>query len=108
MRRRWSELRRDILSQERLVAMLDGEFSYLHGSGAYDRNYRLWPNGTAYWDDRYIYEYVEGRLAYLDDYFETPWLDERRLLIISEKSPLWRRLVWPQHKSVRKGKIRLK
>lgn len=76
MRRRWSELRRDILSQERLVAMLDGEFSYLHGSGAYDRNYRLWPNGTAYWDDRYIYEYVEGRLAYLDDYFETPWLDE--------------------------------
>ena len=76
MRRRWSELRRDILSQERLVAMLDGEFSYLHGSGAYDRNYRLWPNGTAYWDDRYIYEYVEGRLAYLDGYFEAPWLDE--------------------------------
>lgn len=56
--------------------MLDKEFSYLHDSGAYDRNYRTWPNGAAYWKDRYIYEYVEGRLSYLDDYFEDPYLDE--------------------------------
>lgn len=76
MRERWSELRRGVLSQERLVGMLDDDFSYLHGSGAYDRNYRLWPNGTSYWDDDYIYEYVEGRLRYLDDYWEAPYLDE--------------------------------
>lgn len=76
MRERWTELRRTIFSRGNLVGMLDEEFSYLHGSGAYDRNYRLWPNGTSYWDDDYIYEYVEGRLRYLDDYFEDPYLDE--------------------------------
>lgn len=69
-------LREDILDKERLLRMLDEEFAYLHGSGAYDRNYRLWPNGTEYWDDSYIYEYVEGRLEYLDVYFQDPYLDE--------------------------------
>lgn len=76
LRERWTDLRLDIFSEERLEGMLDEEFSYLHGSGAYDRNYRRWPNGTEYWDDSYIYEYVEGRLKYLDDYFENPYLDE--------------------------------
>lgn len=76
LRERWTDLRLDIFSEERLTGMLDEEFSYLHGSGAYDRNYRRWPNGTEYWDDSYIYEYVEGRLKYLDDYFENPYLDE--------------------------------
>lgn len=80
MRERWSWLRRDVLSKEKLVGMLDEEFSYLHGSGAYDRNYRRWPNGTEYWDDGYIYEYVEGRLQYLDGYFEAPYLDEEPML----------------------------
>lgn len=76
LRERWTYLRQDVLSRERLVGMLDEEFSYLHDSGAYDRNYRLWTNGTEYWDDSYIYEYVEGRLKYLDAYFEDPYLDE--------------------------------
>lgn len=74
--KRWEYLREDILDKERLLRMLDEEFAYLHGSGAYDRNYRLWPNGTEYWDDSYIYEYVEGRLEYLDVYFQDPYLDE--------------------------------
>lgn len=76
MEERWTDLRRDILSRDRLLGMLDEEFSYLHSSGAYDRNYRRWPNGAEYWDDSYIYEYVEGRLSYLDSYFEAPYLDE--------------------------------
>lgn len=80
LRERWAGLRRDVLSRERLVHMLDEEFSYLHGSGAYDRNFRRWPNGTAYWDDSYIYEYVEGRLRFLDDYLEAPYLDEEPAL----------------------------
>lgn len=80
MRERWSDLRRDVLTGEKLVGMLDEEFSYLHGSGAYDRNYRRWPNGTAYWNDDYIYEFVEGRLEYLDGYFEDPYLDENPVL----------------------------
>ena len=76
MKERWKYLREDILSRERLLRMLDEDFAYLHGSGAYDRNYRLWPNGTEYWDDSYIYEYLEGRLEFLDGYFEAPYLDE--------------------------------
>ncbi len=76
MRRRWVYLRQDILSNERLTGMLDKEFGYLHGSGAYARNYQRWPKGTEYWDDRYIYEYVDGRLKYLDEYFQEPYLDE--------------------------------
>lgn len=29
-----------------------------------------------YWKDVYIYEYVEGRLAYLDTFFANPYVDE--------------------------------
>jgi hypothetical protein len=72
---RWQELRKDILSEERLKSRLDEQFAYLHASGAYDRNYARWTNGTEYWDDDYIYEYVEGRLAFLDDYFKAPYFD---------------------------------
>lgn len=76
LRRRWVHLRQDVLSRDRLIGILKEEFAYLHGSGAYERNYRLWPNGTEYWEDDYIYEFVEGRLAFLDDYFEDVYLDE--------------------------------
>lgn len=72
---RWNDLRKDILTKERLYAMLDEEFTYLHESGAYDRNYRRWPEGMDYWKESYIYEYVEGRLAYLDTYFKNPYVE---------------------------------
>ncbi len=75
--KRWKELRKDILSEERLIAMLDEEFAYLHGSGAYDRNYVRWEeHGREHWKDEYIYEYVTGRLAFLDAYFEEPYFAE--------------------------------
>lgn len=75
--KRWKELRKDILSEERLIAMLDEEFAYLHGSGAYDRNYVRWEeHGREHWEDEYIYEYVTGRLAFLDAYFEEPYFAE--------------------------------
>jgi hypothetical protein len=72
---RWQELRKDILSEERLKNRLDEQFAYLYSSGAYDRNYARWTNGTEYWDDDYIYEYVEGRLTFLDEYFKAPYFD---------------------------------
>ena len=51
--------------------MLDEEFAYLHGSGAYDRNYVRWDeHGRKTWMDEYIYEYVAGRLSYLDSFYE--------------------------------------
>lgn len=74
---RWKELRQDILSNERLFRMLDEDFAYLHGSGAYDRNYVRWEeHGREHWKDEYIYEYLETRLAFLDAYFEEPYFDE--------------------------------
>lgn len=70
-RKRWQQLRKDVLSKERLFAMLDEEFTYLHGSGAYDRNYIRWEeHGREKWKDEYIYEYVEGRLAFLDSFYQ--------------------------------------
>lgn len=74
--RRWNTLRKEILTRERLFGMLDEDFAYLYASGAYDRNYRRWPEGMDYWKDVYIYEYVEGRLAYLDTFFANPYVDE--------------------------------
>lgn len=71
---RWSTLREDILTKDRLWGMLDEDFSYLHASGAYERNYRRWPEGMDYWKEDYIYEYVEGRLIWLDTYFKEPYL----------------------------------
>lgn len=68
---RWAELRRDILSEENLIQMLDEEFDYLHSSGAYNRNYVRWnEHGREHWKDEYIYEYVRQRLAFLDEYFK--------------------------------------
>lgn len=70
---RWEELREDILSEERLLGRLDEDFAYLHDSGAYDRNYVRWfEHGREHWKDEYMYEYVTGRLAFLDEYFADP------------------------------------
>lgn len=65
---RWRRLRRSIITRESLYARLDAEFSYLHGSGAYARNLIRWPPGDGDWQDDYMYEYVDRRLAFLDAY----------------------------------------
>ncbi len=78
-RRRWRELRKDVLSEQRLFTMLDEEFAYLHGSGAYDRNYVRWDeHGRKTWKDEYIYEYVAGRLSYLDSFYEDFQMPEQQ------------------------------
>lgn len=69
MKRRWQELRADVLTKESLMSIADEEFAYLHGSGAYARNYQKWPEGSEYWSDEYLYEYIEKRIDYLDGYF---------------------------------------
>lgn len=69
MKRRWQELRADVLTKESLMNIADEEFAYLHGSGAYTRNYQKWPEGTEYWSDEFLYEYIEKRIDYLDSYF---------------------------------------
>ena len=54
--------------------MFDEQFAYLYSSGAYKRNYERWPNGTEYWSDEYAYEFVDKRVAFLDQYFEQLYL----------------------------------
>ena len=77
---RWKQLRQEILSKERLFHMLDEDFHYLHASGAYDRNYVRWnEHGREHWEDKYIYEYIDNRLRFLDAYFEAPYFDEEPL-----------------------------
>lgn len=67
---RWKELRRNIITKERLYDIVDTEFSYLHDSGAYARNYQKWPSPNDYWMDTYVYEYIDKKIDNLDEYFE--------------------------------------
>lgn len=72
---RWQELRKEgIITKEKIYEMLDEQFTYLHESGAYQRNYRRWPKAKEYWQDDYIYEYAEKRISFLDEYFEQLYL----------------------------------
>ncbi|MGN1313915.1 MAG: CotH kinase family protein [Lachnospiraceae bacterium] len=67
----WVDLRENgVINRESIVDILDTQFEYLYASGAYNRNYERWPNGTEYWQDNYIYEYVEKRIDFLDEYFQ--------------------------------------
>ena len=78
LRERWNELRgQGIISKEKVFEVLDQQFAYLHASGAYKRNYERWPNGTEYWSDDYIYEYVDHRIDFLDQYYEMLYEDCR-------------------------------
>lgn len=68
---RWQEFRNSgLVTKEKLYEMVDVQLEYLHDSGAYQRNYDRWPHGSEYWDDQYIYEYIDGRIDFLDRYFE--------------------------------------
>ena len=68
---RWQEFRDSgLVTKEKLYEMVDVQLEYLHDSGAYQRNYDRWPHGSEYWDDQYIYEYIDGRIDFLDRYFE--------------------------------------
>lgn len=66
---RWMTLRKSIITEENIISLLDKEFTYLHSSGAYQRNYQKWPSNGDYWQDEYIYSYVQGRIDFLDKYY---------------------------------------
>lgn len=72
---RWKELRQSgVITADKIRNMFDEQFAYLYSSGAYERNYECWPNGTEYWLDEYAYEFVDKRIAFLDQYFEQLYL----------------------------------
>lgn len=65
---RWQQLRQKILTKENLFEKLDTLFSYLNDSGANQRNQQKWPSKGEYWREDYIYEYVDRRIDFLDNY----------------------------------------
>lgn len=65
---RWQELRQSIITKEALYEKLDAQFAYLYDSGAYVRNRQKWPPKGDYWQDGYIYEYIDRRIDFLDSY----------------------------------------
>lgn len=67
---RWKQLRESIITEENLCKMIEEEYAYLHDSGAYTRNFQKWTAREGYWEDEYIYQYVEGRIHFLDEYME--------------------------------------
>lgn len=66
---RWQELRQEIITPESIIQMLDQELAYLHGSGAYARNLQKWPPTCDHWQESQLYEYIYGRIAFLDSYY---------------------------------------
>lgn len=67
---RWCELRTNQVINEQIINdMFEEEYMYLYMSGAYQRNYRKWPEGKEHWDDSYVYEYINNRIPFLDNYF---------------------------------------
>lgn len=65
---RWAELRREIITKESLHRKADTEIEYLRASGAAIRNGQRWPPQNDYWKEEYLYEYIDGRIDFLDEY----------------------------------------
>ena len=79
---RWNELRQSgVISEKVIIEILKMEMSYLHETGAYERNYEKWPHGIEYWDESYAYEYVKKRIPFLDEYFRQLCIDNSTDLI---------------------------
>lgn len=65
---RWQELRENIITKENLREIVDAQYQYLSSSGAGMRNAWLWQAGSDDWADEYIYEYIDKRIDFLDEY----------------------------------------
>ena len=63
------ELREEIVTKEAIYEKADADFAYLYDSGAAIRNEQRWPREVDYWKDEYLYQYIDGRIDFLDDYF---------------------------------------
>ncbi len=99
---RWQELRDSkVVTKEKIYEMLDEQFEYLKSTGAYERNYQRWPHGAEYFDESYIYEYVDGRIDFLDNYYQALYLDSTAEAIYNEidySSEFNMRTYWEKNK----------
>ena len=68
IKKRWQELRENSITKESLREIVDAQYQYLYAAGACIRNAWLWPEEGDYWADEYIYEYIDKRIDFLDEY----------------------------------------
>lgn len=65
---RWKELRGTGLSAETISEKLEEQIQYLKTSGAYERNYAIWPEGSLDFTYDNTYRYIRERIPLLDTY----------------------------------------
>ncbi len=72
LKKRYSHLRKEILSEESIRKMFEHYEELLHNSGAVKRNNQKWPDTKSdiHAETEYINEWVKKRLHYLDGYID--------------------------------------
>lgn len=74
LQERWAELRSEQLTHERIMQMFREQFDYLDNNGVYQRELKVWNKSLAvdYDNLHYTADWLEKRLAWLDDVFDDP------------------------------------
>lgn len=70
LNQRWKELREKIITKQSITKKAELNYQYLYSSGAFTRNANKWPRQMDYWTDDFIYQYIDQKIDYLDNYFE--------------------------------------
>ncbi|GAB3936215.1 CotH kinase family protein [Larkinella terrae] len=69
LRKRWFELRKDVLTTANLKKDLSDNYSLLRNEGAYEREKMKWPSSVDSESLTYMQTWAEQRAAYMDHYF---------------------------------------
>lgn len=81
IRTKWEEYRKSFLSEEYLKGLAESYMAELVQSGAMTRDSERWPECNNSKDPSEIYEFLEGHLKYLDEYFASEdWWERDPLL----------------------------
>lgn len=70
--KRYRELRENIFTEQHITELAEKDLELLKNSGAYERNYARWSHGSKYWKDEYLFDYIDRRLVFLDEYLKNP------------------------------------
>ena len=69
LKRKWQSYRKDILSEEHIIRIMQENRNVLVQSGAFERESQKWPEVDNETDLTMLEDYVRERLNYLDGYF---------------------------------------
>ena len=78
---RWAELRTDILDETNLKNTLSQTYNFLFSNGNYEREVLKWGEQSVELSNlNYTYQWIEDRLIFLDNYFESTILSTNTYL----------------------------